>query len=961
VSRYPEAPLHELFLAQARRTPDRVALIAGDLALTYAELADRAAHLANRLSQWGVRPDTPVGLCCERSPDMVAGVLGILQAGGAYLPLDPDYPAERLELMIEETKAPIVLASEASRRPLEGVSAQILALDGVESNSFAGGGALSREAGEGRGGGDPTSLDHLAYLIYTSGSTGRPKGVMIPHRAILNRLLWMERRFPLAESDRVLLKTPFTFDASVWELFIPLIAGARLVVAGPRGHRDPAYLAGEIARQGVTVLQLVPSMLPAFLDEPGSAHLPTLRRLFCGGEALPLDLARRAARQLGRQGIEVVNLYGPTETAIDAAFWPLEEVGERDVRNARIAPLGRPLDNLAVHLVGPDGNPVPEGQPGELLVGGPSLARGYAARPDLTAERFVPDATPGAAPGARLYRTGDLACRPADSGLLEFLGRVDDQVKLRGFRIEPGEIEATLRRHPGVRQAAVVVREDRPGDRRLVAYVEAPRTVGRPDTEVWPCVGEYQIYDELLYYAMGKDERRNALYREAIERTVRGKTVLDVGTGREAIWARYCAEAGARHVYAVEVLEEAWAEAVALVGRLGLADRITVLHGDSRHLDLPEPAEVCVSNLIGTIGGSEGAVPLLEDARRLLALSGTMIPRRCVTRIAAVTLPDEVRRRPGFPPVAAHYVRRVFSGIGAPFDIRLCLRHFPRENVLTDSGIFEDLDFTAPLAPAFEREVRLEVSRPGRLDGFLLWLNLELAEGVVLDNLRDEHSWLPVFLPVDGGAELKAGGVLDLTCAGHLSDDGLHPDYEVRGRGAGLPPFAVRSNHHGPAFGATAFHRALFDGAEPRPVGESAAPPSLASELRSFVAEHLPEFLRPSAVVVLEALPRTPSGKLDRAALPPPVWEGHASGNGDTPHTPIERELAGIWSDVLGVRPVGLHDSFFDLGGNSLSALQLVSRIRQSLAVELPLAWLFEEPAIAGLAGRILARREGMR
>jgi acyl-coenzyme A synthetase/AMP-(fatty) acid ligase/acyl carrier protein len=311
-------------------------------------------------------------------------------------------------------------------------------------------------------------------VIYTSGSTGRPKGVMVSQQAIANRLLWMQRELPLWADDTVLQKTPYGFDASIWEIFSPLSAGARFVLAEPGGHQDAAYLLDAVARHQVTVLQLVPSMLAVFLEQGEVATgCRSLRRVFCGGEAFPAELAARCSE---RTGARVCNLYGPTETAIDATF----HLWEPGAVRSGLVPIGRPLDNLCVYLLDPAGHPVPPGLAGELYVGGSSLARGYLSRPELTAERFVP-APWSFRPGERLYRTGDLA-RHLPGGL-DFLGRVDQQVKVRGFRIEPGEIEWLLTGHPEVEEAVVGVLTDGSGGPRLVAWL-------KPRHELAPTAGE---------------------------------------------------------------------------------------------------------------------------------------------------------------------------------------------------------------------------------------------------------------------------------------------------------------------------------------------------------------------------------------------------------------------------------------------------------------------------------------
>ncbi|HSS51755.1 MAG TPA: amino acid adenylation domain-containing protein, partial [Thermoanaerobaculia bacterium] len=459
----PEATLYDLFAAQAERTPEAEAVVFDEERLTYRELAARAQALAHHLVRLGVGPEVVVAVAAERSVELVAGLLGVLGAGGAWLPLEPDLPRQRLAMILEDAAPAVVLTRRAyaDTLPLDAVPGLRLAwLDEVSGLPAGAAQRLPRAA-----------ADNAAYVIYTSGSTGRPKGVVNSHRGIVNRLLWMQEACGLDAGDRFLQKTPFGFDVSVPEFFAPLILGARLVVARPDGHRDSAYLARLVEQEGVTTIHFVPSMLPFFLAEDGvAARCRSLRRVLVSGEALPWEVEQRCLATLP---VPLINLYGPTEAAVEVTAWSCRPAERpRPGENPRPVPIGRPIRNTQIHVVGRRLEPVPPGAVGELAIGGVQVARGYRGRPDLTAERFVPD--PLGPPGARLYRTGDL-CRHRPGGEIEYLGRLDDQVKIRGFRIEPREIEIALAAQPQVREAAVVVRQvmrqDGAGEPSLLACV----------------------------------------------------------------------------------------------------------------------------------------------------------------------------------------------------------------------------------------------------------------------------------------------------------------------------------------------------------------------------------------------------------------------------------------------------------------------------------------------------------
>jgi amino acid adenylation domain-containing protein len=933
-----EATVHGLFEAQAARTPEAVAVEGGGEALTYRELDARAGRLAERLRGRGVGPETRVGVCVERGPGMVAALLGVLKAGGAYVPLDPGYPAERLAYMLADAGVETVVATADTAALLPEFVGEVLLLDAAE------GAADPRP----RAAAPAATADNLAYVIYTSGSTGQPKGVAAPHRGLVSLFQAGRETFGIGAGDVVVALASFAFDIWLFEVLLPLTVGATVRVLPRDRVLDTEALAEELA--SATVVHAVPVLMrqvAGAVRASARGALPGIRRAFVGGDAVPPDLPAEMATAF--PGAELRVLYGPTEATILASS---HRVGEGP-SGGRI---GRPLGNVALYVCDAGGAPVPVGVPGELLIGGAGVTRGYLGRPGLTAERFVPDPF-GGEPGGRLYRSGDRARWRAD-GTLEFLGRVDQQVKIRGFRIEPGEVEAALARHPAVREAVVAVREDAPGDRRLAAYVVPAAEPGRR-VELWPSIGEYFVYDPLIYHGLSQDERRNRSYLAALRRLVPGRVVVDVGTGGDAILARLAVEAGARHVYAVDILEQSCEQARQRVAALGLEDRITVLHGDARSVRLPEPADVAVSEIVEAIGGAEGSAVVIDGARRLLRPGGVMVPDRSVTRVAAATLPDELRGELRFTRVSARYVERIFDEVGHPFDLRLCVKDFPPEKLLSAAAVFEDLRYNDPLlAPGFSREVTLQVARDGVLDGFLLWLRLHLDDEEVLDILEERTSWFPVWLPVfDPGIPVAAGDVVRAVCSGTLSDNGVNPDYAIRGtllrRGAEPVEFEHLSTHHGTDFRATPFYRRLWEGGripEESSNGRQAAG-ELAAELRAHLRATLPEYMVPAAVVVLDRLPLTPTGKTDRQALPAPVEARRAAGAGEAPSTPAEELVAGVWREVLGAEKFGLDDNFFDLGGDSLLMVRVHGRLRAATGRHFTVTDMFRHTTVSSLAG----------
>ncbi|WGV24584.1 non-ribosomal peptide synthetase [Halotia branconii] len=457
--------LHQLFVEQVERTPNNIAVIYEQQQLTYAQLNASANQLAHYLQKLGVAPDVLVGICIERSLSMVVALLAVLKAGGAYVPIDPMYPQERISLMLEDTQAPVLLTQQRLLDILPQHQGYTICLD-TNWETIAQESELNPVSN--------VTLDHLAYVIYTSGSTGKPKGAMLPHRAICNHMLWMQTDFPLTATDKVLQKTPFSFDASVWEFYAPLLVGAQLIMAKPGGHQDSDYLIQTIVEHKITTLQLVPTLLRMLLENEQITNCQSLKNVFCGGEPLTGELQERFFAHLNA---ELHNLYGPTETCIDATYWTCKQR-----LNQHTVPIGRPIANTQVYILDNQLQPVPVGVIGELHIGGAGLARGYLNRPELTAEKFIPNHLSNEAE-ARIYKTGDLA-RFLPDGSIEYCERIDHQVKIRGFRIELGEIEALLTQHPQVRLVAVIAREDEPGNPRLVAYIVTHSEQILPESEL---------------------------------------------------------------------------------------------------------------------------------------------------------------------------------------------------------------------------------------------------------------------------------------------------------------------------------------------------------------------------------------------------------------------------------------------------------------------------------------------
>ncbi len=748
----PESTVVDLFEAQVERRADAEAVVFGGKRLSYGELNRRSNRLAHYLRSLGVGPEVRVGICLERSLEMIIAVLGVLKAGGVYVPLDPEYPAERLGYMLEDAQVPVLLTEDGVAGKLPISWCQVLCVEQWDQ-------LLQEQADTNP---ERTVIaENAAYVIYTSGSTGKPKGVVVTHKGLPNLVISQISGFNVTHESRVLQFASLSFDAAIAEILVTLAAGAVLVLARSEDKIGSA-LSSAIRKNAVTHATIPPAVLAVMPDD---ADAQVLKNLIVAGEACSSQLAKQWA---GTR--RMINAYGPTEITVCATF--------TDSLSPDEAPcIGKPISNTRVYVLDGSLRPQPVGFIGELYIAGLGVARGYFNQPGLTAERFVPD--PYGAPGSRMYRTGDLA-RWCPDGVLEFCGRSDQQVKIRGYRVELSEIETAIRTQAEVQDCVVVAHEDDRGEKSLVAYVVAKTST--PPTEFWPSVAEYFVYDELLYLAMLNDIRRNEAYRAVIAQHVQGKIVLDVGTGPEALLARMCAECGARKVYAVEYLKTTYERASAYLQSRKLSDRILLIHGDARTVILPEQPDVCVSELVGAIGSLEGVVAILNDVRKSLKPNCTMIPQRCVTRIAAVSLPSNLLMQRGFLPLPKQYAERIFEQVGRRFDLRLCVRNFPKSNLLSDRAVFEDLDFQRSIPLSYQRSFELLVIKEGRFDGFLVWLNLFLSQETQLDILENEHCWLPVYFPAfEPGLTVNVGDRILGTCVVTPSSNGLNPDYSIEG------------------------------------------------------------------------------------------------------------------------------------------------------------------------------------
>jgi len=988
-----------LFALQARRSPDRLAVSCGEQRRTYRELDENSNRLARYLQRQGVGRGSLVGIGQERSVQMVETLLAVMKLGAAYVPLDPAYPPARLQLMIEDSGMAL-LVCDAQAQWGQGVGKPKRVLDPQREQA-----RIARE--------EATALaleiggEDAAYVIYTSGSTGRPKGVQVPHGALGNFLASMRLAPGLSEDDVLLAVTSLSFDIAGLELYLPLIAGASVVVVGRDVASDGFLLAEALRQSSATVMQATPSTWRMLAASGWRGENPL--KMLCGGEALPPDLAEQ---MLGWRG-EVYNLYGPTETTI---WSTLSRVSAQ-----ALSSLGHPIANTRCYLLDTALGLAPIGARGELYIAGDGLAHGYLHQPALTAERFVPDPFSGR-PGARMYRTGDVA-RHRDDGSLEFLGRVDHQVKIRGHRIEIGEIENSLRAHPMVAEAVVAAHEEQPGDLRLIAYVVADPDRAGADVIAAGRAGEVEQLDQWqmvwdkTYDAAGTGEDPDF----NIAGWASSYTGQPIAAGHMRLWVDHTVEriAALRPSRLIEIgcgtgllllpLAASCQRYVGLdfspasldhlrrrLSRIADADRIVrLLQRQAHELDGLESGAfdtAVVNSVVQYFPSLDYLLRVLDALLPKMAARGRIFlgDLRSLPLLEAFHASVELERAEDG--VAAATLRqRVEQGMERETELALDARLFGqlkarwprlgRVEVLPKRGGYDNelsrfrYDVVLHLDESAEREVRWRTWTPGMTPEAVA-RELKSSGGgeaeIGLSNVANARVWPALAAAAALRDVMRAGsaGQIRAVLRGAQAegidpeqwwqmaqreglqveasfaaggDDGRY-DVVVRASAAALPPQWAQP-------GAAPANLSAYANAplRARSAGQAAA------ALKEHLRERLPEYMRPSAFVLLERLPLTPNGKIDRKALGTMRRTLAEDRPYVEPRSPAEKSLAQIFAQVLRKERVGVADNFFDLGGHSLLATQVVSKIRDEFGLEVTLRLLFEAPTVAGLAQRIQA------
>ena len=981
----PPADLARLFAQQVAAHPDAVAVTSETYSLTYAQLDHQATRLARQLSAHGIGPEHGVAILQQRSPALVVSLLAVIKAGGFYVPLHHAYPDARLALILRETGATVLLADRTIETRAEVADVTTIRIDQLDLD------APARDLLPWTP--PPAKPEQLAYAMYTSGSTGVPKGVAVSQRSIV--ALARDRRFQGAAQRCVLMHSPHAFDASTYEIWVPLLSGARIAIAPP-GEVDIDLLSHAIVRHQVSALFLTTALFGLLAQERVSCFAQ-VSEVWTGGEAADTSAFRTVLDQ--HPEITVIHVYGPTESTTFATASALRA----PYRTEQGAPIGAPMDNTRAYVLDEALQCVPAGVPGELYLAGTGLARGYQGRAGQTAERFV--ANPFGR-GDRLYRTGDRV-RWRTDGALEFLGRTDHQVKIRGFRIEPDEIGAVLRRHPAVAQAAVVVRDDPPAGKQLVGYVVLGHPGGeqRNATREQGQVDEWQgIYDKLYgdaaEWPLGEnfsgwqssytgepialEEMRE--WREATVariRMLKPRRVLEIGVGSGLLLAKLAGECEAYwgtdfSAPTIAALEQQ------LSLRSDLRDRVTLRVQHAHVWDgLPVAYfdTVIINSVTQYFPSAAYLLEVIGKAMDMLAPGGALYlgDVRHLDLLPSFTCAVESFRSP--PDIEPDELsRRVRQSVLAEKELLLApefftslpanhpaiaavdiqLKHGRAANELTRYR-YEVVLRKGPIpVVSFTDARRLPWTELGDIE--TLASRLRERQSAVfrvagIPNARLVQEWMayralqtgvgrrtPDASGIDAGIEPEALHAL-AEQMGHRawltwSDAGDGSMDAVFADRAALPDsFALdglyRSKEARRELAACANDPANFD---------------QLAELRRYAERQLPEYMLPSAIVLLDNLPLNTNGKLDRHALPPPDAFG---GQYRSPRHPQEQVLAELFADVLGLPRVGIDDNFFELGGHSLLVMRLVSRIRASLGVELPVRAVFETPTVSGLAPQL--------
>jgi amino acid adenylation domain-containing protein/FkbH-like protein len=1007
--------LHHLFEAQVAQTPDAIAVVFENQSLTYRELNNKTNQLAHYLDSLRVKPEVLVGLCIERSLEMVIGLLGILKAGGAYVPLDPSYPPERVAFMLEDSQVLVLLTQQKLKAQLPESKAQVLCLDSHWK-------VISQMSTK-----NPVKRiqsDNLAYVIYTSGSTGKPKGVQITHQALTNFLNTMRFLPGLTDQDVWLAVTTVSFDIAALELYLPLMVGAKIVLVSREVASDGVQLLDVLNHANITVMQATPATWRLLLMSgwAGTSHL----KILIGGEALPRNLAG----QLLDKGAQVWNLYGPTETTIWSTRYQINSSSLAALDFESSESIGYPIANTEIYLVDSNYQLVPVGVPGELYIGGDGLARGYLNRQELTAEKFIPNSF-STQPGTRLYKTGDLV-RYLPDGKLEYLSRIDNQVKIRGFRIELGEIEAVLNQHAMVQQTVVICTETQSNDKRLIAYIvselekpaqffdESKQEVYAEQISQWEHIW-HENYNQAItsqdatFNIAGWNSSYTGLpipeteMREWVNSTVdtilslQPNSVLEIGCGTGLLLSRiapHCHQYWGTDFSTVVLQQvEQLKSTVDSLEHVMLFNRKADDFSDIK----PETFDTIILNsviqyfpsvtyLFEVLGKAiqtlkPGGSIFIGDVRNLALLKAYHASVQFYQAPASLTC-SKLQQR-----IQQRMVQEEELVIAPTFFTALT-QHFPN---LTHVQIQLKPGHYHNELTRFRYDVILQVGSPVSQPSDITWqdwsnhswtlstlrqhlietqpdiIGLRQVPNARLDKEIKILEWLTNAASTETVAQLRqifskspATGI-EPEKLGALSEElsydvvmswahaGADGSYDVILQHRGVRQktrqgvfFPFYDSEHFESKSKKSWHHYANNPLQ----GKLSR--KLVPQLRQFLQEQLPDYMVPSAFVMLDSIPLTPNGKIDRRALLAlETFQSSNQADYVAPRTFTEESLANIWIEILGLERIGIHDNFFEVGGHSLLATQLMSRIANTFSIELPLRHLFESPTVATLAEKL--------